>query len=289
MKYIYVFILYIQSLFRFIFIDWRNLNIKRNDIVADLGCGGRPLVRADILVDKYLSGTAERPTDFVDTGAYIIQADLSRLPFKSKSIDFIYSSHVVEHLAELNKTLDEKSRVGKRGFIGCPSALREKIISLKMHLWFVEQKNNELIFTKKKIPYTEFINDYFESFIASFNNYLWIKLEHKFYSDFNISFFWQDNIPYKIFGKQDQPVWKSEEDSPFCYSESTLMKIRKYIIIVSTKLVRFFYSKNFNIIDLLCCPRCRNELLLKREYLKCTNCGLKYKHINKRIFYFLNN
>jgi len=102
-------------MYNFIFVEWRQFNFKKSDIVADFGCGGRPLPRANIIVDKFIEGITERPTEFLDTGAIIVQSDLSRLPFKDKSVDFVYMGHVVEHLDKLNESLKEVNRVAGGG------------------------------------------------------------------------------------------------------------------------------------------------------------------------------
>lgn len=276
----------IPSIVNWIFIDWRKFKIKKNEIVADFGSGGRPLPRADIVIDKFLEGVTERPTKFLDTGTYIIQCDLEKLPFKEKSIDFAYSSHVVEHLPNLKQSLDEMERVSKRGYITCPSALREQVMALKMHIWFVYKNDNQLIFQRKLRPYPEFIGDFFDKLLASNKSYMWHVFEKNFNNEFFISHFWQDKIGYNII---DPSVitWKIEGETEFKEGDNLILKLREKILIFSAKIIRYCFSPHFDITSILCCPECKGTLKINENQIVCENCGKKFHHKHGRIFYFL--
>lgn len=273
------------SILKWFFIDWRKFSIKKNEIVVDLGCGGRPLARANILVDKFLEGLTERPTDFIDNGAYIIQCDLSKLPFKNKSIDFAYSSHTIEHLVNLVESLSEMQRVARRGYITCPSALREQIISHKMHVWFIENKNGRLIINRKEKPYPDYIGGYFDKLLAN-DGYKVERFEKYFKKEFYINYFWKDKINYKLIDK-NVTFWKTEGETEFVERNTLLLKVRKLIIIWGSKMIRYLFSNKFNIENVLCCPNCKGELLFDDNYVSCKSCNTKFKHRDKRIFYFL--
>lgn len=280
---------FLRNFFHFIFFEWRKFNIKKNNIVADLGSGGRPLSRADIVVDKFLENLTERPTEFLDTGAIIVQCDLSQLPFKNKSIDFIYSSHVVEHLENLEESLKEMQRVGKWGYITCPSAIREQIIAHKMHLWFIENKNSQLIFTQKEKPYPNFIDDFFDKLLGSPDNYKLINFEENLKKNLVIEYFWQNRINYQIKYNSNIKKWKEEGKSEFHKERPFLLLLREKIFINSAKIIRKFFSNKIDIEKILCCPVCKGEVQVNSHFVICNKCHKRYKHKNKRIFYFLND
>jgi len=254
----YSFFLYsFKTIFCYVFIDWRKLGIKKNEIVADFGSGSRPLPRANIIVDKFLEGLSERPTDFVDNGAYIVQCDFSKMPFKDSAIDFSYSSHTVEHLYNLNEALKEMERVSKRGFITCPSAFREQIMAHKMHLWFVEENCGKIYFKGKQKPYPEFIGNYFDKLIASSKSYIWHNFERSLENEMFINYFWKDTIKYEIIqNPSDKSKVEKESEFESCNKKSVLVDIREKMIIFSSKLIRYFSGSKINIEEILCCPEC---------------------------------
>lgn len=74
-------------------------NIRRTDVVLDIGSGNNPILRADILVDRFTRTDAERSSGIIIDRPFI-NADAQWLPFKDKSVDFIYCSHLLEHIPE---------------------------------------------------------------------------------------------------------------------------------------------------------------------------------------------
>ncbi|MFA6296272.1 MAG: class I SAM-dependent methyltransferase [Patescibacteria group bacterium] len=286
-RYYYYIKINFLSILDYIFGEWRRLGIKPKEIVVDLGCGGRPLPRADIIVDKFLTGFTERPTDFIDNKAFIIQCDIDHLPFKNKSIDFVYSSHVIEHLNNPAICLNEMERIGKRGYITCPSALREQIMALKMHLWFAEIKDNKIILFRKKQPYPEFINNYFDKFLASEQSYIWHSFERSFRKEFFINYFWKNKINYVIHDLQNIQTWKIAGETEFQPEKNFLLSIRKSIIIFTSQTIKKIFSKQIDIEKILCCPNCHGNIKINDEFVFCEKCNEKYQHQDKRIFYFV--
>lgn len=278
------------SFLGWIFFEWRKLNVKKSDIVADLGSGGHPLIRADILVDKYISHLTGRQDDFIDTGAYIIRCDLDKLPFKDKSINFVYSSHTVEHLKKLEVSLIEMERVGKKGCITCPSIYRERIVPLNEHYWFVEKINNSLQFIKKLEPYPNHSNDFFTQIQIADKVSDWCNFERKLKAVFMIEYFWQGRISFQIMSKGKSFFWKTKSNNlPIQKNETILivaMLLRKSIMIFLSKIIRFFYSHPFDIRKILCCPKCKNNLIYSVRSIKCINCNRRFTHRGLRIFYF---
>src|SRR5215831_19887761 len=84
-----------------------DFQIKPGERVLDVGSGGFPFPSATHLVDRYLEPTAHRNATLVKDGRPMIAADLHRLPFEDKFFDFVYCSHVLEHVDDPIETCRE--------------------------------------------------------------------------------------------------------------------------------------------------------------------------------------
>ena len=173
----------------------RKWNIRTDDIVIDIGSGNNPILRANILVDKYIDIDVERYSGIIIDRPFL-NADAEKLPFKNKAIDFVYCSHVLEHIPNPKVFLRELERVGKRGAIVTPHGDYEKLDPRKMHLWYIWNNNGKLII-KQKHQWDEYsvCSRYFYQITTS-------KGYWRFYSRnwflFNTVYLWNEKIDYEI-------------------------------------------------------------------------------------------
>ena len=132
---------------------YNHFDIQSEEVVLDIGSGHIPFPYATILSDMYTKPTAHRYSDLVKDSRPLIIFDIHNLPFKDKSIDFVYCSHVLEHVDDPRKACGEICRVGKRGYIETPNFMKDVLFSwaLGMHKWHTVGINNELHF----FEYTE--------------------------------------------------------------------------------------------------------------------------------------
>lgn len=82
------------------------------------------------------------------------------LPFADKSFDLVICGHTVEDLADPSALLNEMQRVGRVGFVECPSRISEQTIGLRdretlqpghpHHHWIVEGQNDDLVLYSKE-------------------------------------------------------------------------------------------------------------------------------------------
>jgi len=80
-------------------------------------------------VDKFPSSNTQRGGDIhLPQGAKFFEGDLENLPFpEGEKFDFLYASHVFEHVNDPKKAVREVNRVTSRGYIETPSPLREQL------------------------------------------------------------------------------------------------------------------------------------------------------------------
>lgn len=97
--------------------------------ILEIGGGHDPYVGVTHAVDKYPGDNAQRAGDMkVAAGVVFKEGDLEAIPFSPESkFDFVYASHVLEHVNNPQKAAQEINRVARKGYIATPSPLREQI------------------------------------------------------------------------------------------------------------------------------------------------------------------
>lgn len=190
---------------------WVNFNIKKGDKVLDVGCGGYPFPLANIYADLYTGKTIHRTEKLQKVaGKDVIVCDVEKMPFKDKEIDYVYCSHVLEHVNDPAKACDEIMRVGKRGYIETPTKTSDIMLNflrLKQHKWFVVTSGNTLFFfeydKKEKIDMS--MNNFYEDLRDEFGN----PFQDMFYKHQNLfdNFFqWNDIFYYYVFSNKGKLI-----------------------------------------------------------------------------------
>ena len=133
-------------------------NIKPGDKVLDIGSGDRPFPYATHLLDMKINNPlqARYGDKVVNPGdkTFINGTSEDMSMFGDKEFDFIYTNHTLEHIQNLPKALCEISRVGKRGFVACPSYEFEVLLRPRKdgHIWFLSY-NNDILHIRKRQEY----------------------------------------------------------------------------------------------------------------------------------------
>ncbi len=128
--------------------------IRPGDKVLDIGSGNVPFHLAthlaDLTLDNDQYGRAGVPFKQVN-GKPVYQYNIERLPFADKEFDFVYCSHVLEHVDNPAKACEELMRIAKRGYIETPSPAKDlwlDTIAISNHRWAVENFGGKLRFTE---------------------------------------------------------------------------------------------------------------------------------------------
>ena len=100
--------------------------VKNSDLVLEVGSGGNPYFRSNILIDAYQE-TRERHWVPLIADRPTVLGFVENLPFKDNQFDFVIASHVLEHSHDPQKFLSELQRVSKAGYIEVPDAFMERI------------------------------------------------------------------------------------------------------------------------------------------------------------------
>ena len=102
-------------------------------IIMDVGSGAAPLPIAHILVDRFpWDAEGHRNTGKCTgyPGQLFVKANVEDLPFDDESVDFIWCSHLLEHVDDPVKAMGEMRRVSKQGALLIPPVEMESIIQM---------------------------------------------------------------------------------------------------------------------------------------------------------------
>ena len=117
--------------------------------ILDVGCNRDAIPYAQTVAD-----TVDF-SKFYKTKKFVLIKN-KRLPFKNNSFDFVYASHVIEHVEDVSFFIRELQRISNQGYIELPSLLEDNIIlspnSSKDHKWFFQfdDIHKVLLIEKKK-------------------------------------------------------------------------------------------------------------------------------------------
>ena len=286
----------------------QKLKIKRNDLVLEIGSGANPLIRSDVLLDKfpYIIKKHRSSLRLVKTNNKpLIIGDAQELPFAENSFDWIICRHVLEHLNDPLKFFEEIKRVSKKAYIATPSPFTElvhggyqnvpQIIGKKGiftnlhhgkgtegHKWFVlNSENNIYLLAKSAELYPIYL---FLGYFIKNNTLYNQKKNFKRNPQWLETEFISNNLENnKIVIIND--IEKNKEDFDLEKLKDSLKKIShtknsfKDIILQKTYSIFFSSKKRYNINDILACPICKNKLIKKNNAFICEKHG-KFPVIN---------
>ena len=254
--------------------------VDKNALVLEVGSGGNPYARSNVLLDAY-EVTRERHWAPLVSDRPTVLGFVENLPFKDKAFDFVIASHVLEHSSDPVRFLSELQRVAKAGYIETPDAFMERINPYKDHRLEVTVRNHRLLIRKKAAwqADTELVELY-EHKAKEWTTQEMIP-NHPF--DFHVRYYWSDEINFEVINPEIDAAWKAPvEQSNTHQGTSTKPTVRQKIRdglrgLLSQKK----RNKNINLLSLLQCPHCNCQTLTQHENdLTCVSCEQQYKVVN---------
>lgn len=258
--------------------------VKASDLVLEVGSGGSPYFRANVLCDAYEQSQerffapliSDRPT---------VLAFVEDLPFKDNAFDFVIASHVLEHSSDPVKFISELQRVAKAGYIEVPDAFMERLTHYDFHKLEITDKNGELIITRKK----DYIHD--PDTVALFHNKVrsifpyWVS---RFPFRFHVRYYWSQNtggIKYRITNPEVNLNWQCPvaEENPIAdlKDQTTSLKARVFRFALGMALKFLSQSKRnakLDVLSLMKCTKCQStQLKLETNMVVCHSCGSQTK------------
>ena len=162
---------------------------QNNWEILDIGCNIAPVEFAQTVADvqNFSKFYEEKNKKFV-----LIKD--KNLPFLNKQFDFVYASHVIEHVEDLSFFISELKRISRQGYIELPSILEDNIVlstnSSDDHKWMFKFDDVEkvLLVEKKK--------QLIEPFIT--HGVLFDSLRKNFRSSLVLELYWENEINYEF-------------------------------------------------------------------------------------------
>ncbi|MCO6429988.1 MAG: class I SAM-dependent methyltransferase [Deltaproteobacteria bacterium] len=131
-----------------------DFGISSGDKVLDVGSGHHPFPLATHLAEFAINddsyGRAGIPFKVVE-GKPVTECSVEKMPFGDKEFDFVYCSHVLEHVGSPENACRELMRVAKAGFLETPNRGKDLFLNtarISNHRWKVEYEIGRLIFTE---------------------------------------------------------------------------------------------------------------------------------------------
>jgi uncharacterized protein YbaR (Trm112 family) len=245
--------------------QWQSWEIRESELVLEVGCGGRPSPRSDVLCDKFFGDPRERGGQPLVVDRPFVVGDALNLPFRSKAFDFVISAHLVEHLEFPQTFFDELARVAGRGCLIGPSPLWEQIGGVPTHRWLLGVEDDYLVLRYKPRPLLNPEVSHFFHQVCDYADYHHL-IDH--YSDyFNITYLWESEIKYRIEGDPptDTTGFVSSEVEHQEPAKSTMREaLRRTAQSWLGRVVRARCSRGRKppLEELLICPLCHGQVRL---------------------------
>ena len=263
-----------------------NIKIPANALVLEVGSGGNPYPRANVLLDAY-EETQERHWVPLISDRPTVLSFGENLPFKDKSFDYVIAAHVLEHSPYPEKFLSELQRVALGGYIETPDAFMERINPYKDHRLEVTLRDGGLVVRKK----SKWVNDadLLELYEQRAKAIITRETIPQNPDSFHMRYFWQDTIKFSIVNPEVDATWTSS--SSILNPPSRNLGIKAKCRLLLLRLIRILFSQrsrniNMNILSLMRCPKCHSENMdrLSATEIMCKGCGSQYK-IDRNVFY----
>ncbi len=175
--------------------------IKPTDRVLEIGPGGLPHPRADILLERQYTNPDEAKAQRGHTPApkkdsRIVYYDGRKFPFKDDEFDYVICSHVLEHIENVDDFLTELYRVAKRGYFEFPLAYYDYVYNFPEHLTFLFYDGKFINWMPKKDTPLQYFSSlqklFYESMVQEHITFV-DDLKHFFIQGFE----WSSPVPSK--------------------------------------------------------------------------------------------
>jgi SAM-dependent methyltransferase len=254
------------------------LDIPAGSLVLEVGSGGNPYPRANVLLDAY-EETRERHWAALIQDRPTVLSFGENLPFKDKAFDYVIAAHVLEHTPYPDKFLAELQRVARGGYIETPDAFMERINPYKDHRLEVTVRDDGLVIRKK--PAWIYDTDLVELYEKRAKAIITRETIPRNAAEFHMRYFWKDKIKYTLVNPDVDATWAPP--APSLDNPSPDLSIKAKLRSLALNLIRRWFSQGsrnekLDILPLMRCPKCHSDLQKMAEGgVACKACNAIFK------------
>ena len=182
--------------------------------ILDIGCGYTAHKNANVICD------VQDLSEFYKNRKFVKLED-KKLPFADKEFDFVITSHVIEHVEDVNFFIKELQRISLKGYIELPTILEDNLVfeNKNDHLWQMEFDDiNHQLLIKKRVQYLEPLLT-----VSSAK-----KLSKYFRQSLLLELYWENSIEFNLQVNNDTVLEKI----------SRLTLVRKFLSKLIRNLIR---------------------------------------------------
>ncbi len=243
-------------------------------LVLEVGSGGNPYPRANVLLDAY-EETRERHWAPLVVDRPFVYGFVECLPFRSGAFGFLIASHVLEHSPQPDKVLAEFQRVARAGYIEVPDAFMERVNPYRDHRLEITLRNDTLQIRKKTGWIVD--HDLVELYENRVKSFMTGELMRRHPFAYHVRYYWSGEIKYRVLNPNINAHWSPPSDAAVLSSRSQGFASRGRDLV--QRGLRSWFSQSarnrkIDVLGLLRCPTCGNEHLEQRpEQLLCSHCN----------------
>ena len=249
--------------------------VAADALVLEVGSGGNPYARANVLLDAY-EHTRERHWVPLVRDRPTVLGFVEQLPFHDKAFDFVIASHVLEHSTDPARFISELQRVAHAGYIEVPDAFMERVNPYRDHRLEITVRSARLLIRRKPGWQTD------PSLVELYEPRAkrWIAGEtiprHPF--DFHVRFYWQGQIDFELLDPEvafDDAATAHTASAPHA-SAGTGWR-QRLAALLRTVLSQRSRNCALDVAPLLRCPSCHHQALERTtDHLQCPACQAGY-------------
>lgn len=244
-------------------------------LVLEVGSGGNPYARANVLLDAY-EETRERHWTPLSVDRPFVFGAVERLPFRTRAFEFVIASHVVEHVADPVRVLRELERVASAGYIEVPDAFMERVNPYLDHRLEITRRDGTLVIRKKQAAVAD--GDLVELYEDRVKPVLTGETIRRHPFAFHVRHYWENQIAFAVVNPEVDAGWPAPAGKERPIEATAAAGLRAAV----ASLLRTFFSQRrrnatIDLLSLLRCPACEGEALHRgTAAITCTTCGVAY-------------
>ena len=244
-------------------------------LVLEVGSGGNPYPRANVLLDAYES-TRERHWVPLTVDRPTVLGFVEALPFRDQAFDFVIASHVLEHSADPARFLGELQRVAKAGYIEVPDAFMERVNPYHDHRLEITTREGRLVIRKKPDwradpEVVELYEHRAKPLVAG-----QLIPTHPF--EFHVRYYWESKIAFTVVNPDVRADWQPPAGASAGHTAPLRTGCRGTALnALRAILSQTKRNKGIDLTGLLQCPACGGHSLTRQaSSLTCNACHAEY-------------